>query len=80
MSDRQPLYGRLRQHLHDAHREAGWGFGYSYPAGTRGWLPLWPLVRIDYVFHDGAWAAPAAWTKVVAGSDHRAVVADLVLR
>jgi vancomycin resistance protein VanJ len=79
VADRQTYYRVLRGRLRDAHREAGVGPGYTYPAGHLGRLPLVPLVRIDYVFHDDAFHARAAWTEHLPGSDHRAVVADLLL-
>ena len=79
VSDRQPYYRWLRQRLHDADRAAGGGLDYTYPSGQYG-RALVPLVRIDYVLHDDAWAARNAETVYLPGSDHRAVVADLVLR
>jgi endonuclease/exonuclease/phosphatase (EEP) superfamily protein YafD len=78
-SDRQPYYSRVRQRLRDAFREGGRGFGFTFPSAPAG-LPIrFPVVRIDYIFHDQAWTALAAWTGRLAGSDHRYVVADLVL-
>jgi endonuclease/exonuclease/phosphatase (EEP) superfamily protein YafD len=79
VADRQPYYRVLRELLHDAQREAGAGLGYTYPTSPLGRLPLPPLVRIDYVFHDDAFQARAAWTEPLPGSDHRAVLADLLL-
>jgi endonuclease/exonuclease/phosphatase (EEP) superfamily protein YafD len=87
-SDRQPNYRRLSGSLRDSHREAGWGFGYTFPSPgvgpmhvpVLGHVPAVPLVRIDYVWHNDRWATRAAWTAYVPGSDHRGVVADLVLR
>lgn len=79
-SDRQPLYGLLQLRLRDSYREAGWGLGYTFPSGAGGsWQRLVPLMRIDYLFHDDAWRARAAFTVRVPGSDHRAVVAELAL-
>jgi vancomycin resistance protein VanJ len=78
-SDRQPSYHLIWRSLGDAHREAGWGFGYTFPAEPVFRLALIPLVRIDYVLHDRAWASRAAWTVDLPGSDHRGVAADLVL-
>jgi hypothetical protein len=46
---------------------------------TAGALVRLPLVRIDYVLHDGTWAARGAWTQALPGSDHRAVIADVAL-
>lgn len=79
-SERQPNYARLRRHLDDAFAQAGWGLGYTFPNGGRvGPIPLFPFIRIDYVFHDGAWVTHAAWTGAIDGSDHRFVAADLRL-
>jgi vancomycin resistance protein VanJ len=80
VSDRQPYYREFRQRLHDASRAAGGGLDYTYPSGQYGRFALVPLIRIDYVLHDDAWTARNAWTVYLPGSDHRAVVADLVLR
>jgi vancomycin resistance protein VanJ len=81
-TDRQPAYRLIRQRLRDAYYEAGWGFGLTFP--SRLWrfpeLPVFPLVRIDYVFHDDSWSARAAWNGYLPGSDHLYVVADLALR
>lgn len=78
--DHQRPYRRLAHRLRDAHREVGWGLGYTFPARRFYSLPLPPLIRIDYVFYDYAWTASSAWTVEIPGSDHRAVVADLVLK
>jgi vancomycin resistance protein VanJ len=82
VTERQPTYRRIRQRLRDAHYEAGWGLGLTFPA--RLWrfsdFPMFPLLRIDYIFHDDSWSVNRVWTGDLAGSDHRYVVADLVLR
>jgi endonuclease/exonuclease/phosphatase (EEP) superfamily protein YafD len=80
-SERQPNYWRLRVHLRDAFADAGWGLGYTFPSrGRVSGIPLFPFIRIDYVFYDPAWTALSARTGAIDGSDHRYVVADLVLR
>lgn len=80
-SDRQSNYKRLRPYLSDAHREAGWGMGYTFPdAGHVGRLPLRPLIRIDYVLHGPQWRAERLHTLSLPGSDHRLLVADLTLK
>jgi endonuclease/exonuclease/phosphatase family metal-dependent hydrolase len=87
MTDQTPEYRRLLgAGLADAHRQAGWGFGHSYPAfptlriaGRRYPVPV-PLVRIDYVLHSPRVQARHVETwPTSGGSDHRPVVADLVL-
>lgn len=80
VSDRQPTYRFVREQLHDTYREAGPGLGYTFPVAEFEDAPAVPLIRVDYVFHDDAWAARAARTYALPGSDHRFLVADLVLR
>ncbi len=81
VSDRQPNYAVLRRSLRDAYREAGQGFGLTFPNSNipLGPFKIPPLIRIDYVFHNDDFAATAARTVADPVSDHRAVVADLVL-
>jgi len=79
-SERQPNYWRLRAHLADAFTQAGWGLGYTFPNRDRwGRLTVFPFIRIDYVFHDNAWITLSAHTGAIPGSDHRYVLADLML-
>jgi endonuclease/exonuclease/phosphatase family metal-dependent hydrolase len=77
-AERQPYYRSLRRRLGDAHREAGWGLGWTFPSVPIG-PALVPLVRIDHVLHSSEWRAVAEHTGFTPGSDHRHVVADLVL-
>jgi len=79
VGDRQPFYRELRRTLQDAHAEAGWGLGLSFPALTFEGLPDLSLVRIDYILHDRSLTARSARTGITPGSDHRHVVADLAL-
>jgi endonuclease/exonuclease/phosphatase (EEP) superfamily protein YafD len=87
--DQSVAYAIVTSALKDAWREAGWGFGHTFPGGISPGLaglftagvpfPMW-LVRIDYVFHSRHWQAAAAWTGPWDGaSDHRPVVAQLIL-
>jgi vancomycin resistance protein VanJ len=80
VGDRQPFYRWLRHDFEDAHRQAGWGFGFTFPNVSFEGAPPVPLVRIDYIFHDRSWTARTAWNGTIPGSDHRYVVADLVRR
>jgi endonuclease/exonuclease/phosphatase (EEP) superfamily protein YafD len=68
-------YARITETFTDAHREAGFGLGYTFPGDA----PL-PLARIDYVFHDADWRAVDArvWDRT-GGSDHYPVYARLAL-
>jgi len=86
-TDATPAYQVLRRlGLRDAHRVAGWGFGFTFPAGGSLDLPLArasipPVARIDYVLHSTALAARRAFVVPdSAGADHLSVVADLSLR
>jgi endonuclease/exonuclease/phosphatase (EEP) superfamily protein YafD len=78
-NDGQPFYRLLRWRLADAHRGGGWGFGFTFPTQRDGYPLPFSLIRIDYIFHDESWATRAAWTGNLPGSDHRYVVADLIL-
>jgi vancomycin resistance protein VanJ len=63
--------------LHDAFREAGWGFGSTWPDYSS--LPGLqdPIVRLDYVWHTDHFSAQRAWVGPGTGSDHRGVIAKL---
>lgn len=79
LSDQSRAYTLMVASLHDAFREAGWGFGHTFPnnveiAGIR--VPQ-PLIRIDYVFHNDALYARQASVGCLGGSDHCYVVAEL---
>jgi endonuclease/exonuclease/phosphatase (EEP) superfamily protein YafD len=78
-TDRQPGYRILYETgLKDAHEEAGWGFGMTYPAPFRRfwWLPI-SLIRIDHIFYDEAWQAVWTRTRPFMDSDHLALLAEL---
>lgn len=77
----QANYRRLSQLLHDAYAESGTGPAATFPVSRTGdsWLTQ-PLLRIDYIFYDDAWQAQRSWVGTIAGSDHRYVMAELVLK
>jgi vancomycin resistance protein VanJ len=86
LSDQTPEYRALMDlGLVDAHRAAGWGFGFTFPTspiarmlGSRVVPPL-PAVRIDYVLYGpGLRATSSRVPTVRTGSDHHPVVVDLV--
>ncbi|MFN8446698.1 MAG: endonuclease/exonuclease/phosphatase family protein [Caldilineaceae bacterium] len=80
-SDRMAVINRYRAILTDSFREAGWGFGFTFPYQKRfGSFELPALVRLDYIFHDNSWRAIQSWNGQASGSDHRYVVADLILK
>jgi endonuclease/exonuclease/phosphatase (EEP) superfamily protein YafD len=89
MTDQNADYRLMTTIWHDSWREAGHGFGRSYPGGDQGGegnmrfgaltLPRW-IVRIDYVWHSSHWRATEARLGQWDGhSDHRPTIARLVL-
>jgi vancomycin resistance protein VanJ len=80
-TDQSETYRMIDQYLHNAHWEAGWGFGFSFPASTRrikGLLPVPALIRIDHIFcNDHFFAGDARTLTTSGGSDHLPVVAKL---
>ncbi len=81
LPDRSGAYRQLTEYLKDAHREAGWGLGYTFPEGLVGgrfWTPF-PFLRIDYVLHSPEIRALEARPGPPSGSDHLPVVARLDL-
>ncbi len=83
-TDQSQLYRLIAGHLRNAHREAGFGFGFTYPASgfrvlRRFTLPS--VVRIDHIFFSDHFVALRAGTlREDGGSDHRPVFAELGLR
>jgi endonuclease/exonuclease/phosphatase (EEP) superfamily protein YafD len=76
----QPNVQRISKILTDTFAEVGSGLGYTFPAdGTAYNLPSIPFMRIDYIFHNAVWSAKTVTTDAADGSDHRYVVADLLL-
>jgi endonuclease/exonuclease/phosphatase (EEP) superfamily protein YafD len=73
-TDQHVLYGQLSRRLRDAHRESGWGLGFTYSRWPEVGQALW---RIDYVFHSPELVALSTRTGDYAGSDHRPVVVRL---
>ena len=63
--------------LKDAFREAGWGFGGTWPASGLGMIRN--LIRIDFIWHTDHFQAIRAWVGDGAGSDHSSLFAELVL-
>jgi endonuclease/exonuclease/phosphatase (EEP) superfamily protein YafD len=87
--DQSTAYAIVTRVLGDAWREAGWGFGHTFPGALSPGssrpiilglpVPMW-LLRIDYILHSRDWrthwARIGPWDGV---SDHRPVLARLVL-
>lgn len=92
-TDQNDAYALTTRSLRDAWREAGWGFGHTFPGADArvspgssrpsfgGFaVPQW-LVRIDFIFHSAELAAHDARLGRFDGmSDHRPVMATLAFR
>jgi endonuclease/exonuclease/phosphatase (EEP) superfamily protein YafD len=76
-TDRQSLYAPLTRRLRDAHRESGWGMGFTFSHRPDVGPALW---RIDYVFYTPELVTLSTGTGEYAGSDHRPVIAHLAFR
>lgn len=79
--DRSDTYKFITKYLNNAHREAGFGFGFSFPASSFklfGLIPVPPLVRIDHIFvNDNFVTIKAGTIRDSGGSDHFPVMAVL---
>lgn len=81
LMDQQEPYQRLTQQLDDAFAAAGWGLGFTFPAGRRfQGLAIPPFVRIDHILFSEHWQALQAQSGPQLDSDHLFVVADLWLK
>ena len=73
LTDQHAVYATLTHRLGDAHREAGWGMGFTFRPFDGG-PALW---RIDHVLHSPDLAALDTELGAFGGSDHRPLVATL---
>ncbi len=75
-------YELIAAELEDSYRDAGRGFGNTYPSNVvwGSWHFSLPLMRIDYVFHSAELVATRAVVGPDGGSDHLPVVAELAFR
>ncbi|MBZ0277814.1 MAG: endonuclease/exonuclease/phosphatase family protein [Anaerolineae bacterium] len=88
MSDQSDPYREITAWYGDAFRQAGWGLGFTFPAGITRFsnlsdsvpITMTPLVRLDYIFHNAAFLPVEArvWPES-GGSDHRPVLATFAL-
>lgn len=84
-TDQSETYRLVSQYLKNAHWEAGWGFGFSFPEarhqGRFRNIPVQtPIIRIDHIFYSHHFFAHNARTlSESAGSDHLPVTAELSL-
>jgi endonuclease/exonuclease/phosphatase (EEP) superfamily protein YafD len=65
-------YRRITRVYGDAFADAGWGYGYTYRSRL-------PLLRIDYILTRGPLIASNCFAPGDVASDHRAVVADVLI-
>ncbi len=82
-TDQSADYRKLTAEYNDSFREVGMGLGQTFPDySTRGMFSLLPImIRIDYIWHsDHLQATSAEVWHTSAGSDHRPLIADLMLR
>jgi vancomycin resistance protein VanJ len=66
------IYRDLTRILSDSFREAGTGWGYTFPSDR-------PVLRIDYVLHSRHWTAVHSEVGPEPGSDHRPLFTELAL-
>jgi vancomycin resistance protein VanJ len=65
--------------LRDAWQEAGFGFGFTFPRHLGAFAPAW-MTRIDHIFISAEWGLTGVrLADRAGGSDHRALLAELVL-
>jgi endonuclease/exonuclease/phosphatase (EEP) superfamily protein YafD len=75
-------YPLVATELGDSFREAGWGFGHTFPSDLA-WTHLdisLPLLRIDYVFHSSDLLVEEAHVGPAGGSHHLPVSVALGFR
>jgi len=80
VTESSPEYRLLRARLGDAYRAVGRGLGHTFPSLLS--LPpnfpaLWPVLRLDYVWHSAHFRPLSARHGRSGGSDHRPVVVRL---
>ncbi len=82
-TDQSETYQIVNQYLSNAHWEAGWGFGFSFPAHRpqlEGIPIVTPMLRIDHIFHsEHFYTLNARTLPLSGGSDHLPVVAKFSL-
>ncbi len=75
------LYRVFARRFTDAFARAGFGYGFTFPGRTRNPLALGgPWMRLDYIFASPEWRPRFCRVEPARPSQHRAVVARLVLR
>ena len=77
ISDQHDWYRQVTERFQDAHREAGWGMGFTRTPLLGSEFPMW---RIDFVFYTPELVALSTTHGAFGGSDHRPVLAELAFR
>ena len=86
LTDTTEDYARLAAAFGDAYRAVGWGLGWTFPANSSSLqltfsrlpaVPVFPLLRLDYIFARGLTPRAARVLADVTGSDHLALWAAL---
>jgi endonuclease/exonuclease/phosphatase (EEP) superfamily protein YafD len=82
MTDQSDAYQIMDDLFDDTFRTVGWGLGFTFPDKIRSSIRIIPrLIRIDYVWYNAYFAASGIEVGSDSGtSDHRPVVAQLVLK
>lgn len=84
ITDQSYTYKLITKYLRNAHWEAGFGFGFTFPSSSIrlfGFVPAPPLARIDHIFFNDHFIALQAGTaKDSGGSDHFPVLAVFGLK
>jgi endonuclease/exonuclease/phosphatase (EEP) superfamily protein YafD len=79
-TDQTQIYRMVNQQMKNAHWEAGWGFGFTFPCHVReirDKFSLPQLVRIDHIFYNDHFFARKGGTfSESGGSDHLPVFAE----
>lgn len=78
LTPQHPAYDQLTEVLDDAYRRCGRAIAWTWPANDVH-LTWVPPIRIDHVLVSAHWRCAAIREGVGAGSDHRPVIADLVV-
>ncbi len=83
-TDQAETYKHISKVLKNAHWEAGYGFGFSFPSSVIkvfGLVSVPSLIRIDHIFFNNHfWSIQAGTIKDSGGSDHFPVMAVLGLK
>jgi endonuclease/exonuclease/phosphatase family metal-dependent hydrolase len=82
MTDQSEDYRTIRRQMNDAFLDAGWGFGFTYPARSphgKFWYERHSpaLLRLDHLFYRGRLRARTARVGPNGDSDHYSLIVEL---